>query len=182
MFSILVRNGKNLNTNIDFAYVLRQKYDLDPAAKAAAASVLASKLGAESGLKIALQAADLLEKEQTGKVSSSGKSNDMEVADSSGIRKRRNPSSQGDPRSSMALSNLQGQGRQPDRMDMVLRDNTGDRDIDAWEHEREVEHHRARPNEGGWIARFAAMLVGEDPSQCYALICGKCHMHNGECP
>ncbi|BBN01819.1 endoplasmic reticulum junction formation protein lunapark [Marchantia polymorpha subsp. ruderalis] len=166
-------------TNYYLTQQLIQKYDLDPAAKAAAASVLASKLGAESGLKIALQAADLLEKEQTGKVSSSGKSNDMEVADSSGIRKRRNPSSQGDPRSSMALSNLQGQGRQPDRMDMVLRDNTGDRDIDAWEHEREVEHHRARPNEGGWIARFAAMLVGEDPSQCYALICGKCHMHNG---
>ena len=29
-----------------------QKYDLDPAAKAAAASVLATKLGADSGLKV----------------------------------------------------------------------------------------------------------------------------------
>lgn len=31
----------------------------------------------------------------------------------------------------------------------------------------------------GWLPRLAAMLVGEDPSQCYALICRNCHMHNG---
>lgn len=52
-------------------------------------------------------------------------------------------------------------------------------DQDAWEYQKEVEHHRGKPNEGGWIARLAAMLVGEDPSQCYALICANCHMHNG---
>lgn len=33
---------------------------------------------------------------------------------------------------------------------------------------------------GGWLARIAALLVGEDPTQCYALICSNCHMHNGK--
>ena len=33
---------------------------------------------------------------------------------------------------------------------------------------------------GGWIGRLAAVLVGEDPTQCYALICKNCHKHNGE--
>ncbi|KAG6411577.1 hypothetical protein SASPL_129660 [Salvia splendens] len=44
-----------------------------------------------------------------------------------------------------------------------------------------VEHHAQRgpTNDGGWIARFAALLVGEDLAQSYALICGNCHMHNG---
>eukprot|EP00897_Mesotaenium_endlicherianum_P000196 jgi/Mesen1/10177/ME000076S09689 len=32
---------------------------------------------------------------------------------------------------------------------------------------------------GGWVGRIAAMLVGEDPTQCYALICKRCHNHNG---
>lgn len=32
---------------------------------------------------------------------------------------------------------------------------------------------------GGWFARIAALLVGEDPTQCYALICERCFMHNG---
>uniref|UniRef100_A0A0E0H3A7 Uncharacterized protein n=1 Tax=Oryza nivara TaxID=4536 RepID=A0A0E0H3A7_ORYNI len=38
-------------TNYYLTQKLIQKYDLDPAAKAAAASVLATKLGADSGLK-----------------------------------------------------------------------------------------------------------------------------------
>lgn len=45
-----------------------------------------------------------------------------------------------------------------------------------------VEHSPVAisPQDGGWIARLAALLVGEDPTQSYALICGNCHMHNGE--
>ncbi|KAI7738523.1 hypothetical protein M8C21_000227 [Ambrosia artemisiifolia] len=43
--------------------------------------------------------------------------------------------------------------------------------------------HRSRmamsPQDAGWMARLAALLVGEDPTQSYALICGNCHMHNG---
>lgn len=33
----------------------------------------------------------------------------------------------------------------------------------------------------GWMPRLAAMLVGEDPTQCYAVICRNCHVHNGNC-
>lgn len=46
-----------------------------------------------------------------------------------------------------------------------------------------VEHHQPQGSgvhDGGWLGRFAALLVGEDPTQSYALICGNCHMHNGE--
>ncbi|KAL3697409.1 hypothetical protein R1sor_011485 [Riccia sorocarpa] len=164
-------------TNYYLTQQLIQKYDLDPAAKAAAATVLASRLGAEAGLKVALEAADLLDKDQPG--SNAGRSQEMEVAEVSGVRKRRTAGNQAGPRNPYDQSNPQGQARQQqDRMDMVLREKMS-RDVDAWEHQKEVEHHRAKPDEGGWIARLAAMLVGEDPSQCYALICGNCHMHNG---
>uniref|UniRef100_A0A0A9HBE6 Lunapark zinc ribbon domain-containing protein n=1 Tax=Arundo donax TaxID=35708 RepID=A0A0A9HBE6_ARUDO len=40
-------------------------------------------------------------------------------------------------------------------------------------------YQRSGTSDGGWIAKIAALLVGEDPSQSYALICGNCHMHNG---
>lgn len=46
--------------------------------------------------------------------------------------------------------------------------------------DKEMRRNRERGSSGGWIARFAAMLVGEDPTQCYALICHNCHMHNGK--
>uniref|UniRef100_A0A0A9ADW0 Lunapark zinc ribbon domain-containing protein n=1 Tax=Arundo donax TaxID=35708 RepID=A0A0A9ADW0_ARUDO len=43
-----------------------------------------------------------------------------------------------------------------------------------------VEHHQGSgASDGGWIAKIVALLVAEDPSQSYALICGNCHMHNG---
>ncbi|XP_076958606.1 uncharacterized protein LOC143634397 [Bidens hawaiensis] len=45
-----------------------------------------------------------------------------------------------------------------------------------------VENHNFAASggqDGGWNARIAALLVGEDPTQSYALICGNCHMHNG---
>lgn len=45
-----------------------------------------------------------------------------------------------------------------------------------------VEHYNptgATTQYGGWLARIVALLVGEDPTQSYALICVNCHMHNG---
>jgi len=50
-----------------------------------------------------------------------------------------------------------------------------------------VEHYQGSgTSDGSWIAKIAALLVGKDPSQSYALICGSCHMHNGmfitKCP
>ncbi|KAI3828214.1 hypothetical protein L1987_02311 [Smallanthus sonchifolius] len=145
-------------TNYYTTQQLIQKYDPDPAAKAAAASVLASKLGADSGLKVYLG-------DETHQHFSegTGKSHDVEPVTSSGLRKRN---------TSEATSK-------------------GGNDMEMYQHaEKEisphnevvVEHHNPKAfgsQDGGWIARLAQLLVGEDPSQSYALICGNCHMHNG---
>lgn len=133
-----------------------QKYDPDPAAKAAAASVLASKLGADSGLKVSFG-----DESQQTSPEAKGKSHDFEPMKTSGLRKRN---------TSEATFN---------EMEM----------IDHVENEVSlhnqvvVEHHNPAAfgsQDGGWLARLAQLLVGEDPSQSYALICGNCHMHNGK--
>ncbi|PKU86365.1 Uncharacterized protein MA16_Dca019910 [Dendrobium catenatum] len=88
---------------------------------------------------------------------STGKSNDMEIVQSKGLRNRK---------PSHTRSHSTGT-------------NTEEHDA-ALQNQEFVEHYKGpNPNEGGWLARIAALLVGEDPSQCYALICGNCHMHNG---
>ncbi|KAL0382886.1 UNVERIFIED_CONTAM: hypothetical protein Scaly_0575900 [Sesamum calycinum] len=118
---------------------LVQRYDPDPAAKAAAATVLASKLGADSGLKVF--------------VGEESKSNA--------------------PTGRAMMWKLRGlvhyeTGRLPSQK--LVQD------------QLVVEHYPQGglgTQDGGWIARLAALLVGEDPTQSYALICGNCHMHNG---
>ncbi|KAG0497857.1 hypothetical protein HPP92_002548 [Vanilla planifolia] len=149
-------------TNYYMTQQLIQRYDLDPAAKAAAATVLASKLGADSGLKV------FLGDESTAATNQpSGKSNDIEIAQSKGLRNRR---------PSHTRSHSTG----------TLNQFIGDASSSSNEHElamptqKLVEHFQGpNPEEGGWLARIAALLVGEDPTQCYALICGNCHKHNG---
>lgn len=140
-----------------------QKYDTDPAAKAAAATVLASKLGADSGLKV------YLGNESDYNVST-GKSNDVELIHSSGLRNRKQM---------VTRSN----GTIVQQTDDVLHD-TGMIGLENTAYADQVitEHYQPgpTPHDGGWLARIAAMLVGEDPTQCYALICGNCHKHNGE--
>lgn len=59
-----------------------QRYDPDPAAKAAAATVLASKLGADSGLKVYVGDEDKLN-------SATRMSNDVEFVQASGLRNRK---------------------------------------------------------------------------------------------
>lgn len=143
-----------------------QRYDPDPAAKAAAATVLASKLGADSGLKVYVGDEPKF---------STGKSNDIELVQASGLRNRKQ---------------MQSRSPSPGTMTPMLSDQqlVGTREIDETETSEHnqlvvVEHqqpHSSTTNDGGWIARVAALLVGEDPTQSYALICGNCHMHNGE--
>ncbi|XP_057768033.1 uncharacterized protein At2g24330-like isoform X2 [Salvia miltiorrhiza] len=153
-------------TNYYTTQQLIQRYDPDPAAKAAAATVLASKLGADSGLKVYLG-------DDSNLIASVGKSNDMEVAATTGLRNRKQPHSRtysmdsgftDHPEEAMLTpSGVEGVGLSP-------------------KHPMVVDHHpQSGPNtqDGGWIARLAALLVGEDPTQSYALICGNCHMHNG---
>ncbi|KAI7743708.1 hypothetical protein M8C21_014974 [Ambrosia artemisiifolia] len=152
-------------TNYYITQQLIQKYDTDPAAKAAAATVLASKLGADSGMKVFL--ADELQPD----AHSTGKSSDVDAQQTSGLRKRNqsNPRSPGsNPGSHVGKETPQFGGNEV----------TGN----SLHEPLVVEHHNpAAPGgqDGGWIARIAALLVGEDPTQSYALICGNCHMHNG---
>uniref|UniRef100_A0ACD5Y9J5 Uncharacterized protein n=1 Tax=Avena sativa TaxID=4498 RepID=A0ACD5Y9J5_AVESA len=145
-------------TNYYTTQQLIQRYDLDPAAKAAAASVLASKLGADSGLRIFL--GDELNLD-------GNKSNDQ-PGQTSGLRQRKLAHS--------AHGSGQIHASDPSDSTSIYDGNVSPTTSDR----RTVEHFRGHAgNDGGWLARVAALLVGEDPTQCFALICGNCHMHNG---
>nr|CAB3450422.1 unnamed protein product [Digitaria exilis] len=75
-------------TNYYLTQQLIQKYDLDPAAKAAAASVLASKLGEETGLKVHVGEGPKLD-------AAVARSNDAEISRSDGLRNRKQPNARG---------------------------------------------------------------------------------------
>ncbi|PON73000.1 Lunapark domain containing protein [Parasponia andersonii] len=153
-------------TNYYTTQQLIQRYDPDPAAKAAAATVLASKLGADSGLKVFVG-------DESNVHVPTGKSNDVEVVQSGGLRNRKQPQiGSGSAGSSPLLHSGEGTPQ-----------SVGVEDPQTSEHNQLVVNHynpQGSPaQDGGWIARIAALLVGEDPTQSYALICGNCHMHNG---
>ncbi|KAJ6995405.1 hypothetical protein NC653_018004 [Populus alba x Populus x berolinensis] len=152
-------------TNYYTTQQLIQRYDPDPAAKAAAATVLASKLGADSGMKVYLG-------DESKPTTPTGKINDVEPVQGSGLRNRK----QVHTRSSSAGSTLaQHSGEEMPRSEQSKGPLTS-------EHSQLVEHGNLQgytAYDGGWVARIAALLVGEDPTQSYALICGNCHMHNG---
>ncbi|KAK7377306.1 hypothetical protein VNO80_02729 [Phaseolus coccineus] len=152
-------------TNYYITQQLIQRYDTDPAAKAAAATVLASKLGSDSGLNV------YVENESSG--APTGKTKDVEVVQSTGLRNRKQVNSRstspGTNTTNYSDQQLVGSGKInqtqiPEHNELVV-----------------VEHlpQSSAMNDGGWIARIAALLVGEDPTQSYALICGNCRMHNG---
>ncbi|XXG54806.1 hypothetical protein AAC387_Pa03g2593 [Persea americana] len=152
-------------TNYYITQQLIQRYDPDPAAKAAAASVLASKLGADSGLKVYVGDESKLNVPQ-------GKSNDIELVQSSGLRNRK-----------QHLTGTSSGGSSPSSQQFVqeMPHDYGAENPEAHaQHQTIVEHDQSSGrSDGGFFARIAALLVGEDPAQCYALICGNCHMHNG---
>lgn len=140
-----------------------QRYDTDPAAKAAAATVLASKLGADSGLKLYMG-------DDSNQNVSTGKSNDMEVGRINGLRNRK-PSPTNNSMKNASTHHIE--------------EETGLEATPTVSQQQQtvVEHYPqtgSSMHDGGWIARLAALLVGEDPAQSYALICGNCHMHNGK--
>ncbi|KAG8636488.1 uncharacterized protein At2g24330 [Manihot esculenta] len=151
-------------TNYYTTQQLIQRYDSDPAAKAAAATVLASKLGADSGLQVYV--------EDEAKLNiPTGKSNDVELVQMSSLRNRKQVHTRSSSAGSASafhsdeemLGAAQGEGL-PEHNELVF------------EHDN---LQASTVHDGGWIARLAALLVGEDPTQSYALICGNCHMHNG---
>ncbi|XP_062227109.1 uncharacterized protein At2g24330-like [Phragmites australis] len=149
-------------TNYYTTQQLIQRYDLDPAAKAAAATVLACKLGVDSGLRVFLG-------DESSRDATLGKSNDTNLGQTTGMRQRK----------PAHLSNGTGRTHSPEPLDgSDVYD--GNEEGLGTPKQRTVEHFRGPAgNDGGWLARVAALLVGEDPTQCYALICGNCHMHNG---
>ncbi|KAJ4731533.1 integral membrane metal-binding family protein (DUF2296) [Rhynchospora pubera] len=151
-------------SNIEPCYLSFQKYDLDPAAKAAAATVLASKLGADSGLKVFVG-------DESNTDPTLARSSDIELSQSNaGLRNRRLPQAGGHTMgSTTAMQNSGMHEVGPDGQEMT-----------GAQGPMVVGHYNGPAfNDGGWIARVAALLVGEDPTQSYALICGNCHMHNG---
>ncbi|KAI3809603.1 hypothetical protein L1987_19198 [Smallanthus sonchifolius] len=152
-------------TNYYTTQQLIQKYDPDPAAKAAAASVLASKLGADSGLKV------FLGDESQPEEHAIGKSSDVDLQNTTGLRKR----NQSNPRSPGSNPGHQFDKETPQFGGNEVSGNSPRGPL-------VVEHHNPAAlgaQDGGWMARIAALLVGEDPTQSYALICGNCHKHNG---
>ncbi|XP_073033517.1 uncharacterized protein At2g24330-like isoform X3 [Primulina eburnea] len=154
-------------TNYYITQQLIQRYDPDPAAKAAAATILASKLGLDSGLKVHL------EEEAKHNAVPTGKSNDVEVARTTGLRNRK--------ASHLKSSSMGSASTNHPEEQMTMIAEIEGADISE-QRPLVVEHHPQtglNANEGGWIARLAALLVGEDPTQSYALICGNCRMHNG---
>ncbi|QHN89077.1 uncharacterized protein DS421_16g569080 [Arachis hypogaea] len=140
-------------TNYYITQQLIQRYDTDPAAKAAAATVLASKLGADSGLKVYVG-------DESNSAAPTGQSIDADPARS-----------------------ISSGTSTPNVPDQQLVGAAGTDQTLTSEHNQlvVVEHHQPQSStsQDGWIARIAALLVGEDPTQSYALICGNCHMHNG---
>ncbi|XP_009787866.1 uncharacterized protein At2g24330 [Nicotiana tabacum] len=143
---------------------LIQRYDPDPESKAAAATVLASKLGTDTGLKVYLG-------DESKPNAPVGKSNDVEIVQSAGLRNRKQA------RSGSAESAVLYQPEGEMIHDVQLEGSSMN------QHQQMVVDHYSptgsSTQDGGWLARIAALLVGEDPTQSYALICGNCHMHNG---
>ncbi|XP_024527983.1 uncharacterized protein At2g24330 [Selaginella moellendorffii] len=169
-------------TNYYATQELIQRYDLDPTAKAAAASVLAAKLGAESGLNVAFKSSEGADSSNATTSANGGKTRSPET--SSGLRQRKGSQAQ-------TKEPLDTQGFLKALEDEVK----GERETEALDRDAAMDRARGRMGGGfaaaaaggggggiGWLARIAAMLVGEDPSQCYALICKNCHMHNGLAP
>lgn len=152
-------------TNYYLTQQLIHKYDSDPAAKEAAARVLASKLGADAGLKLSM---DPFSGDESKLPSVEAKSQDSETVDSTGLRRRTKH------QNTTSIS----QGQFSDGQ-VITEATTGTGSIGPWEHGMGSEQRSGKAGSGGWVGRLAAMLVGEDPTQCYALICWNCHMHNG---
>lgn len=103
-----------------------------------------------------------------------GKSTDAEHVQSSGLRNRKQPLTRSSSNSSAGMHQFEEEMMQ----------HVAAQGSDMFKHEDLVVQHEnptgLHAQDGGWIARIAALLVGEDPTQSYALICGNCHMHNGE--
>ncbi|CAG7907104.1 unnamed protein product [Brassica rapa] len=158
-----LKERTNYFTTLD---ILR-RFDPDPAARAAAATILASKLGADSGLKVYVGDESQLDP-------ATGKSNDMEIKHSQGLRNRKQPNAKRSVAGTTSTHHSDNESNHSGTSEGTTEQNQ----------QMAFEHFNPQgyaAHDGSWISRIAALLVGEDPTQSYALICGNCHMHNGLC-
>ncbi|XP_059633509.1 uncharacterized protein At2g24330-like [Cornus florida] len=116
-----------------------QRYDPDTAAKAAAATVLASKLGADSGLKVYVGNESKLN-------APTGKSNDVEYTQSDGLRNRNQLHTRSSGTGSTVIHH-------PDEETFY---HAGNEVPETSEHNPLVVEHRHNPrsatHDGGWMA------------------------------
>lgn len=104
-----------------------------------------------------------------------GKTNNVELVQSGGLRNRKQGQAQSTTLGTTAPNH-------PDQQ-LVASRGTDQTQTHTQKQVVVVEHHQPQSStkyDGGWIAQIAALLVGEDPKQSYALICGNCYMHNGK--
>ncbi|KAG9155967.1 hypothetical protein Leryth_012039 [Lithospermum erythrorhizon] len=149
-------------TNYYTTQQLIQRYDPDPAAKAAAASVLAYKLGAESGMKVFMGEDAMLS-------ASTGNSSEVEHVPHGGLRNRKQMHTTSDSVDGSVIDHPDS-----DMLQTMELEGRGQMVVDHFQLTGSTS-----PHEVSWISRLAALLVGEDPTQSYAVICWNCHMHNG---
>lgn len=151
----------SINLNAGFHL---QKYDLDPSAKAAAASVLLSKLGGDSGLNIAVGDEPTIKATQVDQ-------RGVEPIQSSGLRNRKKSHARNIGTKSSVIP--ESSCATPDELAIVGHSIPSQTQL-------VVEHYKGSVcGGGGWFARTVSLLVGEDTSESCALICGNCHRHNG---
>lgn len=104
---------------------------------------------------------------------STGKSNDVELVQSSGLRNRKELHKRSSSEGSTKMYQFEGE-TSPEGSEIPTIPENEQLMANQYNPQGSVAQ------DGGWIARLAALLVGEDPTQSYALICSNCHMHNGK--
>ncbi|WOL09794.1 hypothetical protein Cni_G18547 [Canna indica] len=152
-------------TNYYFTQQLIEKYDLDPAARATAATVLASKLGEESGSKVSVV------DEQPKSSAPVMKSIGVDPIETNGLRNRKQ---------SHTISTSTGST-------VIPKSSSGTPDVVRVEGQEipsltqvVVEHYKGSASyNGNWISCIVSLLVRDNPSESYALICDNCYIHNG---
>jgi endoplasmic reticulum junction formation protein lunapark len=123
-------------------------------------------MGTDSGFKVSLG--------DESKTDTVAKSKDVKLAHEDGLRHKKQPQ-------------LSGEEVNKGNLVTQITKEASSESVAGAEAETEgstpkvVEHYTGPGlNEGGWIGRLAKLLGSKDLTQCPALICGNCHMHNGK--
>lgn len=151
------------SVGINLLYVNVQRYDPDPMTQAAAASMMGSKLVADSGSKVCpVDETQLAEKLM-----------EIESENPSGMRKRCGKESQNGAIKSGGASDVDhSDGSQHSEEIEVAGFMDGQLVVNHYDSASTMQ-------DCGWIARITSLLVDEDHTESCPLICGNCRKHNG---